>query len=81
MKSPDEFLDGQSKPTIEQVAWVFAHLWDHMQDTSTFRYLIYNRMGFDKAAYYPLYTAGGMAISDCFAELEELVAKEIKAKG
>ena len=81
MKSPDEFLDGQQKPTIEQVAWVFAHLWEHMQDTGTFRYLIYNRMGFDKTAYYPLYTAGGMAISDGFAELEELVAKDITAKG
>lgn len=73
LKEPDDFLAGQPKPTIEQVAWVFAHLFDHLAEPGSFRYLIYTRMGFDHDAYTPLYLAGGQAISNAFFDLEELL--------
>ena len=60
------------KPSIEQVAWVFTHLCDHMNDGGSFRYLIYNRMGFGPEAYTTLYMAGGMALSNAFGELEDM---------
>lgn len=59
------------KPTVEQVAWVFTKLCDHLQNGGTFRVLIYRRMGFDESAYQPLFEAGGMTISNAFFELEE----------
>jgi len=61
-----EHLKGQEKPSVEQVAWVLAHLQDHMMEPGTFRFLIYNRFGFDTKAYCPLYHAGGMSISNKF---------------
>lgn len=45
-------------------AWVFKHLVEHAADPGTFRYLIYDRLGFDVDAYVPLYRAGGMTISN-----------------
>jgi hypothetical protein len=60
-----------NKPTIEQVAWVFKKLCEHMKEGGTFRYLIYDRMGFDDDAYLPLYSAGGLALSNAFDELAE----------
>ena len=51
------------KPTVEQVAWVFQQIMDNA-GKGTFRYLIYDRMGFDSNAYDPLYRAGGMAINN-----------------
>lgn len=48
-------------------AWVFEHLVAHAHTSEgTFRYLIYNRLGFDADAYLPLYNAGGMLISNQF---------------
>jgi hypothetical protein len=54
------------KPTIEQVAWVFEKL---IKDIGTFRYLIYDKMGFKATAYRPLYEAGGMAINNALVEI------------
>lgn len=51
--------------------WVFKHLYDHAQEGGSFRYLIYDRLGFGSAAYVPLYAAGGMTISDEF-DLERI---------
>lgn len=62
-------LVGQPAPTIEQVAWVFAHVRDALTEGSTFRGLIYDRMGFPPSAYTPLYLAGGMFITDIGEEL------------
>jgi hypothetical protein len=48
------------------IAWAFRHICDHAEHGGTFRYLIYDRMGFGPDAYVPLYDAGGMDISNEF---------------
>lgn len=48
------------------VAWVFKHIVDHATEGGSFRYLIYDRLGFGPEAYVPLYQAGGMTISNEF---------------
>lgn len=65
-----------NKPTIEQTAWVFEKLCDHLMEGGTFRYLIYDRMGYEPKAYQPLYEAGGMALSNAFCDLRELQDKQ-----
>lgn len=54
------------KPTLEQVAWVFKKLVEHAKEGGSFRYLIYERLGFqgNKRAYSILYHAGGMFLSN-----------------
>jgi hypothetical protein len=47
-------------------AWVFGKIVDHAEQGGTFRYLIYDRLGFGPEAYVPLYLAGGMTISNEF---------------
>lgn len=47
-------------------AWVFENVVKHAQEGGTFRYLIYDRLGFGTDAYVPLYQAGGMTISNEF---------------
>lgn len=47
-------------------AWVFAAIVAHARDRGTFRFLIYDRLGFGPDAYLPLYDAGGMDISNDF---------------
>jgi hypothetical protein len=39
---------------------------DHAREGGTYRYLIYNRMGFDAGAYAPLQLAGALEISNEF---------------
>lgn len=74
---PDTFLkEGQPRPTVEQVAWVFAHLCNHLERLGSFRYLIYDRMGFGYDAYVPLYMAGGMTLSNAFFELRKMEGSE-----
>ena len=68
-------LCGQKKPSIEQTAWVFSHLKDHMKDTGSFRVLIYGRMGYDANAYISLFEAGGMDLSNAFIDLDEFEKK------
>ena len=46
----DDHLQGQPRPTPEQVAWVFHHLNEHYEEGGSFRCLIYDRMGFDQSA-------------------------------
>lgn len=53
------------KPTVEQVAWVFDKL---IHDIGSFRYLIYDKMGFSPEDYSILYKAGGMAINNALVE-------------
>ena len=48
-------------------AWVFKAICDHAKERGTFRYLIYDRLGFGHDAYMPLYLAGGMEISNEFS--------------
>lgn len=47
-------------------AWVFKNIVDHARDGGSYRYLIYDRLGFDIDSYLPLYEAGGMEISNEF---------------
>ncbi len=51
-------------------AWVFEQIVAHAKEGGSFRYLIYDRLGFNNDAYVPLYSAGGMEISNHFS-LEE----------
>lgn len=59
-------------PTIEQVAWVFERLNLALDRRVTFRFLIYDLMGFGLDAYKPLYLAGGMNIINALYTDEEL---------
>ncbi len=47
-------------------AWVMEHIVAHAKEGGTFRFLIYERLGFGPDAYVPLYNAGGMTISNEF---------------
>ena len=71
MSDNDKHLSGQSRPTVEQAAWVISHLDDAMRETGTFRYLIYQRMKYGPEAYSPLLSAGGMNLTNAFIDLEE----------
>jgi hypothetical protein len=51
------------KPTVEQVAWVFNKICENA-GKGTFRYLIYDVMGFESKDYEILYRAGGMSINN-----------------
>ena len=54
------------KTKLAVTAWVFKKIVEHGKEPGSFRYLIYDRMGFDMDAYVPLYMAGGMTISNEF---------------
>jgi hypothetical protein len=47
-------------------AWVFRNIVDHAKEGGSYRYLIYDRLGFEPDAYVPLFEAGGMEISNEF---------------
>ncbi len=48
------------------VAWVMQNIVDHAKEGGSYRFLIYERLGFGPDAYVPLYQAGGMTISNEF---------------
>jgi hypothetical protein len=60
----DEILLNQPKPTIEQAAWVLSHAFDHMVEGGSFRYLIYDRLGYGPGAYMPMQLAGVLDFSN-----------------
>lgn len=47
-------------------AWVIRNIVDHAKEGGSYRYLIYERLGFNFDAYVPLYEAGGMDITNNF---------------
>ena len=51
---------------LAATAHVFENICDHARSNGTFRYLIYDRLGFGPDAYTVLLGAGGMNISDNF---------------
>jgi hypothetical protein len=57
-------IDYDTKLAVTE--WVFKHIVDHGKEGGSFRYLIYNRLGFGPDAYVDLYTAGGMTITNEF---------------
>lgn len=65
-------------------AYLFRVLVQHAKEGGSFRYLIYERLGFGADAYMPLYLAGGMTISNEFAltevsEEDDAIVSELKA--
>jgi hypothetical protein len=56
-------------------AQVFRSLCTHAREGGSFRFLIYDRLGFDSDAYSVLYLAGGMVISNDFILSNEKVVK------
>jgi hypothetical protein len=44
--------------------WVISKIDDHGNEPGSFRYLIYERLGFGLEAYVPVYEAGGMNITN-----------------
>ena len=51
---------------LAAAAFVIRKIVDHGREGGTFRYLIYDRLGFGPEAYVPLYMAGGMHIANDF---------------
>lgn len=47
-------------------AWVIKNVVDNGTEGGSFRYFIYDRLGFGPDAYVPLYEAGGMTITNEF---------------
>lgn len=56
--------DNETKLAV--TAWVFTNIVRHAMEGGSFRYLIYDRLGFGPEAYVSLYDAGGMEISNEF---------------
>lgn len=57
---------------VAVTAWVFENLVEHMREGGSFRYLIYDRLGFPPDAYVPLYDAGGMYISNACNDAKDI---------
>lgn len=51
---------------LAATAYVMEAICDHAKEGGSYRYLIYERLGFDMDAYATLYCAGGMTISNEF---------------
>ena len=51
---------------MDVVAWTMRKICEHARDGGTYRYLIYDRMGFQPDAYAVLMEAGGMEICNHF---------------
>ncbi len=71
MKVTSKVFGEIEKPSLEQVAWVFEMISN--PPTGSFRYLIYDKMGFGFEAYVPLYESGGMTITNAIFDKEENV--------
>jgi len=59
---------------LKQTVRVFEKIAEHAKEGGTFRTLIYDRLGFGPEAYFPLYLAGGMDISNALYEYNVMVA-------
>lgn len=68
MADADEMLEGQARPTSQQVAWVFCLLYTSLMSPCSFRRLIYNRMGFGATDYMRLQMAGGLSLNNAITE-------------
>ena len=63
-------------PPLEHTAWVLSKIDDFINGGGgTFRYLIYETMGYGPEAYQPLYAAGGMNLTNFICNADE--AEEI----
>jgi len=67
MKTVEEVWNEMSyDQRLAATAYVFEKICEHAKSRGTFRYLIYDRLGFETDAYTLLYGAGGMTISNEF---------------
>jgi hypothetical protein len=63
----DELVKNSDYDTrLAITAWVMRHILDHAKDGGSYRYLIYDRLGFDMDAYGVLQEAGALDISNLF---------------
>jgi hypothetical protein len=77
-KLADE-CDSETKIAVTQ--WVMKHIVEHAHDGGSFRYLIYDRLGFGPEAYVPL-CSFGMTISNEFdLHQKEKITEVVKAEG
>jgi hypothetical protein len=60
--------------------WVMKHIVEHAREGGTYRYLIYDRLGFDPDAYAPL-CSDGLTISNYFDLNTVSAAREALAAG
>jgi len=59
----------KKKPTLEQVVWVFEKLTEACKRGGvSYRYLIYDLMGFSSEAYAPLQFAGALEVNNMIAD-------------
>ena len=74
-----EWCDYEMKLAVTK--WVMKHIVEHAKDGGSYRYLIYDRMGFDADAYVPL-CRDGLAISNEFdLNLKESLREVAKTEG
>lgn len=71
--------DYQTK--LDIAAWVISKIDEHGVSPGSFRYLIYDRLGFGPDAYVPLYHAGGMNITneldyDAIEDIRKVIEEE-----
>ena len=67
MTDLDELVEKCDYDTkLAVTAWVMENIVNHARERGSFRYLIYQRLGFKQDAYVALYDAGGMEISNEF---------------
>jgi hypothetical protein len=67
MKTLDELVVNCDYDTkLAVTGWVFRNIVEHAKEGGSFRYLIYQRLGFGPDAYVSLYEDGGMEISNEF---------------
>jgi hypothetical protein len=62
---PKLVADCPYETRLAVTAWVFEHVVAHARERGTYRYLIYERLGFGPDAYVPL-CADGLTISNEF---------------
>jgi hypothetical protein len=73
-----EKCDGETKLAITK--WVMKHIVEHAKEGGSYRYLIYERLGFDVDAYVPL-CDDGLTISNEFdLELKDNIVEAYKSK-
>jgi len=74
--NPEKFLQGQPKPTPEQIAFVFACIMKNA-GRGSFRVLIYDLLGCNYKDYVLLLEAGGQTINNVMFEAFYKEDKEI----
>jgi hypothetical protein len=73
-----DLCDSDTKLAV--TAWVFKHIVDHAREGGSYRYLIYQRLGFGSEAYVPL-CDDGLTISNEFdLGLKDRLVEALKSK-